>query len=96
MIHENIPYIHKYNIIDSEDFDGTVQFVTFPADEHGPLITSVSAFIPINDDAKDEGEQNFVLYMEVHMATNNLLITDLRNVSLGRILDDDSKFNNNY
>ena len=81
---------------DYDDFDNTTLFAEFPIDEgrSNPVI-SVEVAIPIVDDNIDEAdEQVFIIFLEVINATNfdNLNIPEDRKVSIGRIIDNESKY----
>ena len=65
-------------------------YFEFPSDK-----ISVEVAIPIVDDDIDEAdEQLFIIFLEVVNATNldNLNILENRNISVGRIIDDESKY----
>ena len=65
-------------------------YVEFPTDR-----PSVEVAIPIVDDDIDEAdEQVFIIFLEVVNATNidNLTILENREISVGRIIDDESKY----
>ena len=62
----------------------------FPTDR-----SAVEVTIPIVDDDIDEADdQVFIIFLEVINATNldNLNILENREISVGRILDDESKY----
>ena len=74
---------------DYEDFDNTTLFVTFPIDD---TVLSRELKIPIVDDKIDEAdEQVFIIFLEVANAINLNKVTVLRDNSIGRIKDDESK-----
>lgn len=75
------------------DFNTSAISVEFPADERG-LINDVRLSFPIVDDAiKEHSEQTFVISTTVSEAINFDLVNNTgRNVSIMRILDDDSEY----
>ena len=65
-------------------------YVEFPTDRN-----AVEVAIPIVDDDIDEAdEQVFIIFLEVVNATNldNLNILENREIGVGRIIDDESKY----
>ena len=91
--------LHLLNIIEKDDFDGTILEIVFPADESLPSpIFNVRADIPVVDDLIDEAhEQQFIAFLEVVNATNTSTSSSVsnnfspRNISICRINDDDCK-----
>ena len=80
-------YIHT----DYEDFNDSVLYINFPTNRD-----FVEVAIPIVDDDIDEAdEQVFIIFLEVINATNldNLNILENHEISVGRIRDDESKYN---
>ena len=74
---------------DYEDFDNTTLFVTFPNDD---TVFSRELIVPIVDDDIDEAEEQvFIIFLEVINATNLNRVNVYRNISIGRIIDDESK-----
>ena len=73
-----------------EDFNNSVHYVEFSTDKY-----FVEVAVPIVDDDIDEAdEQVFIIFLEVVNATNldNLNILENREISIGRIRDDESKY----
>ena len=65
-------------------------YIKFPTDRD-----TVEVAIPVVDDDIDEAdEQVFIIFLEVVNATNldNLNILENREISIGRIRDDESKY----
>ena len=76
--------------IDYGDFNNSVQVVEFRTN-----VNVVPVYIPIVDDDIDEAdEQIFIIFLEVVNATNldNLNILENREISVGRIRDNESKY----
>ena len=91
-LHYNCTFISTFVFYSSdyEDFNESVLYVEFPTDR-----IAVEVAIPIVDDDIDEAdEQVFIIFLEVFNATNldNLIILENRDISLGKIRDDESKY----
>ena len=83
-------YINIFIYTDYKDFDDSVIYVEFPTDRD-----AVEVAVPIVDDDIDEAdEQIFIIFLEVVNATNldNLNFLENREISVGRIKDDESKY----
>lgn len=66
------------------DFDTSVITMDFPRDNFASIALT-------NDDINEADEQVFIIYLEIINSTNPSLVRTGRNVSRGRIVDDDSK-----
>ena len=84
--------MYNFTHIDYKDFNQSVLNFEFPTGEEAVELT-----IPIVDDDIDEAdEQVFIIFLEVINATNlkTLKFLENRNISIGRIIDDESKYVN--
>ena len=75
------------------DFSTTIFNVVFPADELTNRVPSINIPVGIvDDDINERNEQFFLISTAVIEAINPQLINNTgRNISIGRILDDDRK-----
>ena len=74
------------------DFDNTPRTITLPT---GVLRSDTRVFIPIVDDAINEAVEGFAVVMElVDLSLAEFVDLKTRNVTLGKILDNDSKPHN--
>ena len=75
------------------DFNTTIFNVVFPADELTNRVPGINVPIGIvDDDINERFEQNFLITTAVIEAVNPQLINNTgRDISIGRILDDDRK-----
>ena len=81
-------------IADLQDFNSSVITITFDADEDAE-ISEVGASIPIINDVINEAvEQLFVIQLSLVSSLNPARVdTSDRSASLGRIIDNDRKYN---
>ena len=86
--------VNSNHFIDIPDFNTTIFYLTFEADENAPVsISDISALIPIVDDDKDEADiQFFIVALEIVDAVNMDLIDIGRTFSRGIIVDNDGKY----
>ena len=89
-----VKYLHALTITDLEDFDNTEKHARFYSSEDGRFgFDCLPVRIEITDDDINEAEQMFVIQLSlvtVPFGIQNLdMITLSRNVSLGRIIDND-------
>ena len=75
-----------------DDFDSTPIYATFPSVGASVRIISMKLNIPIIADDIDEADQVFIIFLEVVNAINSNNITSFQNVSICRIINDESKY----
>ena len=84
--------IKLYTPTGYDDFDSTPLNAIFPSTGASDSVNSVELYIPIVDDDIDESdEQVFIIFLELINAINNRIKIN-QNVSICKIIDNESKF----